>query len=447
MFLDAIDYNKKIEKQIANIISEFFYENLFKGMFEIINISNRVYNAKTTLLQEEIIKGNIYYQDGAFYSKRNKFSNAVAVELEKIGAKYSKWRKAYVISVENLDAQILWAIQTEQARTDATVKALVEFLSFKALELPKLSEELVFGEIVNTMFLDLQKRLYDNAKKKKIALITPKLDDFRLQEIHKNYVDNLHFWIKGFSQQEISKMREDILQMVLEGKPVFGRKLRPKKGKKPKGKKPKGTPETPQDTEPKDETPKDEGKPKDETPKEDKPKDEDKGKEPKLPKDKGKDTEPKDEGGKPKETPPQSSNVNSIAEYIQNRLGVNDRKALFLARNENAIATASYLKAKYTSEGFKYFRWNDSHDERVRELHRELGKKENNIHGINGTNIFSFDNPPVIYEQKKKGVIVRQDRGLPAETYNCRCTMSVYVDKELFKRRNEIYKKQERLKV
>lgn len=358
MFLEPIKYNEKIEKEITQKISEFFYENLFKGLFDIINTSNRVFNAKTTLLQEEIIKGNIYYQNGAFYSKQNKFSNAVAVELEKIGAKYSKWRKAYVISVENLDAQILWAIQTEQARTDATVKALVEFLSFKALELPKLSEDLVFGEIVNTMFLDLQKRLYDNAKKKKIALITPKLDDFRLQEIHKNYVDNLHFWIKNFSEQETVKMRETLINMVLDGK-----------------------------------------------------------------------------------------SVKTIATYIQNRYGVNKRKALFLARNENAIATASYLKAKYTNEGFKYFRWNDSHDERVRELHRELGAKENNKYGINGTNIFSFDNPPVIYEQKKNGVIVRQDRGLPGETYNCRCTMSVYIDKELFKRRNEIYKKQERLKV
>ena len=351
MFLDPIKYNEQIEKKIANVISDFFYDNLYKGLMDIINVSNRVFNAKTTLLQDAIIRGDIYYQNGAFYSKRNKFSREIAKELERIGAKYSKWRKAYVISELKLNTEVLWAIQTEKARTDATVQALVEFLSVKYAELPKLSNEVFFGELVNKMFLDLQNRLYANAKKHKIEFITPKLDDFQLQEIYKNYVDNLHFWIKNFSEQEIIKMRETILQMVLDGK-----------------------------------------------------------------------------------------TTRTIAEYIQKRYNIVDKhKALFLARNENAIATTSYLKAKYQAEGFKYFRWHDSHDERVRTLHRKLGKKENNEFGINGTNIFAFDDPPIIYEQKKDGDVIRQDRGLPGETYNCRCTMSVYVDAQLYERMHNLY--------
>lgn len=347
MFLEPIKYNEKIEKEITQKITDFFYINLFKGIEDIINTSNKVYNARTTLLQEEIIKGNIYYQAGAFYSKRGKFSNAVALELEKIGAKYSKHRKAYVIAQNKLDMQLLWAIDTEKARTEATVNAIVEFLSVRYVEMPKLSDDIVFGEIVNQMFLDLQKRLYNNAKKHKIELVSPMLDDFRLQEIHKNYVDNLHFWVKNFTETEIVKMRETLLQMVIDGK-----------------------------------------------------------------------------------------SVNSIAEYIQKRYGVNKRKALFLARNENAIATTSYLKAKYISEGFKYYRWHSSNDERVRPLHKELAKKENNQYGINGTNIFAFDNPPVIDERTGQ-------RGLPAETYNCRCVMSPYVDKDLFNRLNELYRQKQ----
>lgn len=359
MFLEPIKYNEKIEKQIANKISDFFYGNLFKGLFDIINTSNRVFNAKTTLLQEAILKGDIYYQDGAFYSKRNKFSLAISKELEQIGAKYSKWRKAYVISELKLNTEVLWAIQTEKARTDATVQALVEFLSVKYTELPKQSDEIFFGELVNKMFLDLQDRLYANAKKHKIEFITPKLDDFQLQEIYKNYVDNLDFWIKSFSEQETIKMRETILQMVLDGK-----------------------------------------------------------------------------------------TTQSIADYIQKRYNIVDKhKALFLARNENAIATASYLKAKYQAEGFKYFRWHDSHDERVRTLHRELGAKVKNKYGINGTNIFAFDDPPIIYEQKKDGIVIRQDRGLPGETYNCRCVMSVYVDKELYKRKHDLYLQRQKTMV
>lgn len=343
MFLEPIKYNEHIEKKIANVISDFFYDNLYKGLMDIINVSNRVFNAKTTLLQEAIIRGDIYYQNGAFYSKRNKFSREIAKELERIGAKYSKWRKAYVISELKLNTEVLWAIQTEKARTDATVQALVEFLTVKYAELPKLSNEVFFGELVNKMFLDLQDRLYKNAHKHKIDFITPRLDDFQLQEIYKNYVDNLDFWIKSFSEQETIKMRETILQMVLDGK-----------------------------------------------------------------------------------TTP------TIADYIQKRYGICKRKALFLARNENAIATTSYLKSKYKAEGFKYFRWHDSHDERVRPHHRELGKKENNKFGINGSNIFELDNQPIINEKTGQ-------RGLPGEDYNCRCIMSAYVDAQLYERLHNLY--------
>lgn len=348
MFLQPIHYNKQIENKIAKKISDFFYTELFKPMFDIIKLSNKVYNAQTDEIQSAIIQGKIYFQNNAFYSKTGRFSNKLAKELESIGAKYSKYRKAYLLDKNKLNANILWAIDTEKARTQTTVNALVEFLMMRTGELPKLADNIVFGDIVNAMFLDLQKRLFADAKKHKIALITPKLDDFRLQEIHKNYVDNLHFWIKNFSETETVKMREELLQLVLDGK-----------------------------------------------------------------------------------------STKTIAEYIQKRYEVDKRKALFLARNENAIATSSYLIAQYKSNGFKYYRWHDSHDERVRELHRELGKKENNKYGINGSNIFEFENPPIIDERTGQ-------RGNPAETYNCRCTMSPYVDKDLFNRLHELYLQREK---
>lgn len=353
MFLTPIDYNKQIENKIAKIVSDFFHAELFKPIEDIIKVSNKVYNAQTSDLQNAIIKGQIYYQNNAFYSRSGRFSNKIAKELESIGAKYSKFRKAYVIEHYKLNADILWAVETEATRTKMTVEAILDLLLVKQAELPKLADNLIFGEIINQMFLDLQNKLYADAKKHKIALISPKLDDFRLQEIHKNYVDNLHFWIKSFTETETVKMRQDLLQLVLDGK-----------------------------------------------------------------------------------------STKTIAEYIQKRYGVNKRKALFLARNENAIATSSYLIAQYKNNGFKYYRWNDSHDERVRELHRELGKKENNKYGINGSNIFEFDNPPVIYQQEKNGVIVKQERGNAGQTYNCRCTMSPYVDKDLFNRLHELYNRQ-----
>lgn len=98
----------------------------------------------------------------------------------------------------------------------------------------------------------------------------------------------------------------------------------------------------------------------------------------------------------------------TIANYIKQRFGVEQRYAKFLARNESSIAVTEYLSAKYQEEGFKEFKWITNIDGRERELHKELNGK-----------IFRFDDPPIIYMDKKRGIV---QKGLPGETYNCRCT-------------------------
>jgi SPP1 gp7 family putative phage head morphogenesis protein len=56
--------------------------------------------------------------------------------------------------------------------------------------------------------------------------------------------------------------------------------------------------------------------------------------------------------------------------------------------------------------GFTHFRWNAIMDAKVREEHAHL----------NGT-IWAFDDPPEIDEHTHQ-------KGLPGETYNCRCGMT-----------------------
>ena len=336
MFLTPIDYNKQIENKIASRISEWIYDNIFAGIFDILKISNRVYNANTDIVQNAIIQGKIYYQNGAFYSYTKRFNNEIARELENIGAKYSKYRKAYVISENKLPTNILWAIETEKTRTATTVRAIVEFLTMRLGAIN--TDSLIIDEFVNQLMLNLQEQVYKNAQAKKIELISPKLDDFTKNEITQNYINNLDFWIKNFTETEISKMRKDLSTMILDGK-----------------------------------------------------------------------------------------STKFVSEYIQKRYDISKRKALFLARTESAIATTSYLIAKYQAEGINSYKWSTSHDERVRELHRELDGQ-----------IFTFDNPPIIDKRT-------QQRGNPGETFNCRCIMIPQIDKDFLQRRRELYEKNHRL--
>ena len=122
MELKPVKYNKKYEFLIAKRINDWFNDVIFKGCFEILK-NNTVENAQDDLIRA-IQSGRIFYQDGAFYSSSGRFSNIIAKELENIGAKYSKFRKAYLLDSKKLNIDILWAIQTTKAKTSAVVLAL-----------------------------------------------------------------------------------------------------------------------------------------------------------------------------------------------------------------------------------------------------------------------------------------------------------------------------------
>ena len=336
MELSPIKYKKAYETAVANKIIVWMWANIFKECFTILE-SNTAYN-DDEVIRQAIQSGTIYYQDKAFYSKTGRFSNKISLELERIGAKFSKYRKAYLIDKTKLPMNILWAIETMKAQTLQKVLALQSFLTFQLGELGKEGKKLVFDSLVEQIMQDLQNRVYKNAKAKKIELITPKLTEFRKNEIAKNYTNNLDFWIQGWCEEEIIKMRETVGQMAIEGK----------------------------------------------------------------------------------------SRV-TIAEYIAKEFGISQRHAQFLARNEAAIATTSYLAAKYQEEGFTHFRWKTHIDGRERPLHKELNDK-----------VFAFNDPPIIDERTGQ-------KGLPAQTYNCRCLMQPIINKEYWENRKKVYKAQNSL--
>lgn len=333
MELRAIKCKKEYEKLISDKIINWLWETFFKGCFEILE--DKTVNNSSDVIRNSIEQGLLYYQDGAFYSTTGRFRNELARELEGLGAKYSKYRKAYLLEKSKVPTEILWAIDTAKANTAIKINAVQAFLSYQLGQLNKEQKRLIFDTTVDQIMKDLQERVYKNAAEKKIELITPKLTDFRANEIAKNYTNNLNFWIKNWTEERIVKMRETVGIMAIDGK-----------------------------------------------------------------------------------------STKTIAEYIQKEFGISERHAKFLARNESAIATTSYLEAKYKEEGITEFKWHTNLDGRERPLHKQL-------HG----QTFRFDNPPIIDERTG-------EKGLPAQTYNCRCTFSPVINKEFWENRKKLYKAQ-----
>ena len=308
-----IEANKFIIDRIARKIINFEWDWYFKPIFDVLK-PNYVINNNNAVF-EALKSGSLYYQNGGFYSKTGRFSNRIALELEQMGAKYSRYGRCYRLVETKLPQNILWVIETTNAKVFADVVAIKKIMDSAIGNIEEALKGLKLVDLAEEMILDVQKRTYENFKANKIQTITPKMSDSIAKQFAEEYTDNIKFNIKNRTPEEIIKMREVVGQMALDGESRI-----------------------------------------------------------------------------------------TIANYIEQRWKVKQKKAKFLARNESKLAVTEYLKAKYQEEGSQEFVWHTSNDERVRDDHKELNGKT-----------FRYDDPPII--DKRIG-----RRGLPGEDYGCRCT-------------------------
>ena len=106
--------------------------------------------------------------------------------------------------------------------------------------------------------------------------------------------------------------------------------------------------------------------------------------------------------------------LDKVEKILQQEFGFMANKARFLAFNETNIMLAEFKRSQYQAMGFSKFIWQTRADSRVRDLHQHL----------NGT-VWRYDDPPVIDERTGQ-------KGLPGETFNCRCIALPYSEKSFF---------------
>ncbi len=350
-------------RQIAAGLKKEIYDSMFKQIFEVLN-SNSVYNDKKTLTNA-IQSGRIYYENGAFRSSKP-FSNAVADELEKLGAKFK--HGVYYIDRALLPVDIENALAIVAARETTKIAVLNGLLARLAATVGQdTAVKLFIEKAVERMFKKLQVDLEESTKERKVPVIdmsvnipeidiadtdfqkideyhqltkeerknleVPKLNldevviDKRAKKIAEDYTYNMDYWVKNWKAKEITVMRRDVLEMTQNG-----------------------------------------------------------------------------------------ARTGTIKKYFQTRWGIAERKAEFLARNESGIASSVLKATHYQDMGCTHFKWLRSTSKEKRELHLEYAKETGNKYGIGGTNIFAFDNPPIIDERTGQ-------RGLPQQTYNCSCNL------------------------
>ncbi len=330
-----VKINEYFLKQIAAGLKKEIYDSMFKPIFEVLS-DNTVFNDKKTLTNA-IQSGRIYYANGAFRSNKP-FSNAVAYELEKLGAKFK--HGAYYIERALLPVEIENALSILAARETAKIAALNGLLVRLAATVGQdTAVKLFIEKAVDRMFKKLQVDLEESTKERKVPVIDisvdipeidiadtdfQKIDDYhqltkeerknlevpklnldevvidkRAKKIAEDYTYNMDYWVKKWKAKEITTMRRDVLDMVQKG-----------------------------------------------------------------------------------------ARTDTIKKYFKTRWGIAERKAEFLARNESGIAGSVLKATHYQDMGCTHFKWLRSTSKEKRKLHEEYYNK-----------IFPFNDPPIIDEK------------------------------------------------
>lgn len=394
--LKPVEISEFYIKQIAKGMREYFWLTLFQQIFRILE-SRTIYNASSPLLNA-INSGVVYYKKGAFRTAKT-FSNAVARELENLGARYR--RGAYYIQRSLLPIEYEQAIALIAMRNTAKLNSISDLLATLSGAVLEVTVKDFIQSAVESAFKKLEVDLIKSAQEKSVPIIELNIVKPRVK-LPKAQTKNLEqYW------KEQDKKAEDLQAAIREAE---------KQGKETQELKDKLT-ELSQ-------------KAYENAPKVDIEIDniELDAQSKKIAEDYTYNMQYWVKKWEAKniikmredilKMIQEGARTERIQEYFEKRWKIAGDKARFLAVNESHLASSVIKATRYQEMGCTQFRWDRSSSKEKRELHKEYYGK-----------VFKFTEPPIIDE--KLGIT-----GLPRQIWNCKCHMSPVVERPEFIRIN-----------
>lgn len=210
-YLQPLILRERYYAPIEREINKLFYETIYYPLLAIlrkrkINILANAIASESALI-EALHEGTVYYEDGVFYGE---FNSVISKELKALGAKLRPIRGGFSLSV--LPPDVMIAVADSNVRMKEMVQSLVSVLGdipadavIQKSDIPELYYHTI-GEINQAII----KTLDD-------ATIIPKLTDQTKAILAKEWGENLELYIQKWVNQDILKLRTQIMQNTMSG--------------------------------------------------------------------------------------------------------------------------------------------------------------------------------------------------------------------------------------
>jgi len=205
--LEKQSYSKTIEKKVLACLNEI----LFQEIKEILNdFDNEIENSIEEDLTKAIKKGKVQFIEGKF---EGSFNSKISRLLREFGAKFSRRTKSWNINLIELPLNIQHAIVSTNIRFKRLYDSILDRIS--KINPGRVIKTFSFNSEYETVLTSLDKQVHATLKRD-IKIIPEFMPEVK-SKLAEEYSNNLKLYIKNFTDEQVIKLREEVLSNYEQG--------------------------------------------------------------------------------------------------------------------------------------------------------------------------------------------------------------------------------------
>jgi hypothetical protein len=205
------DY-EAIEKRLKR----FFKDHLYYPLLKELGLAQTTLKNDTphpNPLMDALYIGRVTYNQGVFSGK---FNAAISKELRRIGARFDRKNATYKLALSSLPFNERIELQNVISAGEDKFQKKVSKINKRLADLSpsELAKEFKCQDLFDRTLWKANRRFRQNIKNITVA---PQLNESQRKQIAKEWQNNMEYWIQGWTEEKIIKLRKEIQESVLKG--------------------------------------------------------------------------------------------------------------------------------------------------------------------------------------------------------------------------------------
>lgn len=212
--LKPIDSKDSWSDAVQKEIEFHLYDLIYRPLLEILKTETglKVKENSRASLVSALRAGRVTYRDGYFVGELNA---SVSKDLRSHGAVFDKTRKAFKIDLDRLPFEIKQAVSASNQKTDAIVSKIKDELDRIEENADSLTYKIDFHDQVEKIISGLDDQFHKTVVQD--FAVEPVLDEKTKATLQAEYNKNLNFYIKGWRDEAIFRLRTKVEKNVFSG--------------------------------------------------------------------------------------------------------------------------------------------------------------------------------------------------------------------------------------